>query len=77
MELLVNNFRHLIEAFGYSRVYNLSKKVSVLCLSCMEYVLEHELKINKQKEVSLQEFADSLFGPLDVSESDSITTSFG
>lgn len=76
MELLVDNFRHLIEAFGYSRVHNLSKKVSVLCLSCMEYVLEHELKINKQKEANLQEFADSLFGPY-VSEPDPNTPTFG
>lgn len=65
------SYRFLIEAFGFSRVLCLSKKVSSYCLSCLEYILEHEFKVEEHCEISLQEFADELFTRWDnVPESD-------
>ena len=67
----------LIEVFGYQKIYKLRDKLSTACLTLMEYVLEHEFKFKKIREINLQEFADELFGSWDVSQSDNGTSSIG
>lgn len=75
MDPFSSSYPLLIKQFGFSRVYNLSKKVSFQCLLLLEYVLYHELDDRAKKEADLQEFAIELFG--DVSESDSSTVTVG
>lgn len=62
MDPFIDSYRSLIEVFGFSKVKALEKRVSSYCMSLLEYVLEHEFKFKNIKEVSLQEFADELFG---------------
>lgn len=62
MDPFKSNYRHLIEAFGFSRVYNLSKKVSWTTLALLESVLAQEHVRLIKREFDLQEFANELFG---------------
>lgn len=66
MDPFFTSYPLLIKHFGFSKVYRLSTKVSLFCLSLLEYVLYHELDSKAKREADLQEFAIELFG--DVSE---------